>query len=109
MDLRGSLVSEEINMHVVYVMLALFTLANGTWAVLNWREKKACERSISNVESLQGAAKEQLRKALKLAEESTNEFKVCAECKRIVARHSTDEQGVTTCVNCAAKKVLVNG
>jgi pyruvate kinase len=48
-----------------------------------------------------------IERAQKMGEVAANgDHKVCSECRRIVAVHSTDENGKTTCSNCL--KDLVN-
>ena len=91
-------------MIAVHVLLAIWLCANAVWSVLNWRHMKGNEATAANVNSLEAKAKGTLQRALKLIEDTTlkMEYRVCSVCKRIVARYSIDDDGVTTCINCAA-------
>jgi hypothetical protein len=98
-------------MLTIYLMLAVFTIANGVWTIINWREmqmrKKVLGAAVLSAEQMQSQARELLRRAQNVS--VGQDYKVCSECKRITARHQTDDSGKITCVNCLGKLVKVNG
>ena len=94
-------------MLTMWIILILFALGNCWWSWKNWAMRE--EHTNARLEDLAEIAKVK-RSAMELfrtAELSAvqQEHKVCATCHRIVVKHSTDEAGVTTCVNCAADRV----
>ena len=94
-------------MTAVHLLLAIWLLANTAWSILNWRDTqqktKLYRAADLSARSMMAQAEMILRRA-KVAVEA-EDFKVCSECKRIVAKHETDSDGKTTCVNCLAQKV----
>jgi hypothetical protein len=115
MDFGGAAVLEKIHMLTIYIMLVIFTTANAVWSVLSWREHmnraKLYRDKDSEIVSLKLESEKFLQKARTLAQEAATEkeYLVCSVCKRIVVRHELDDDGSVHCINCAAKKVLVNG
>jgi cytochrome c553 len=89
------------------ILVLIMTLLNGVWAIQNWRHSRANVKTSLDAASMQASAELFLKSARKIFERSKmeQEFAVCSECHRLVTRHDTDENGKTTCVNCAANLV----
>lgn len=91
------------------ITLALLTIVNLLWTAENWRVRR--EQANEHLTALDEIVK--IRNAalalFRAAERSSidQEHKVCSVCERITARHSTDENGATICINC--EKDRVNG
>jgi len=103
---------------IVAGVMFLGFAANLYWAYLNWRARAEHQTNTlkewANLAELREKAMSVLRDATTLATKAAadREHKVCDVCQRIVARHSTDAEGKTTCINCAAEarqKVPING
>ena len=94
-------------MIAVHLLLAIWLLANATWSILNWRDTQQKTRLYRaadlSARSMIAEAEMLLRRARSAVK--AEDFKVCSECKRIVAKHETDSDGKTTCLNCLAQKV----
>jgi hypothetical protein len=90
----------------VWVMLSIFTAANGVWLYLNWRDRQRIQNEVLQI----SAQRHEAMLLLQQAKDSQNEMphRVCAECNRIVARYSV-ENGFVICPNCAMKLARANG
>jgi formylmethanofuran dehydrogenase subunit E len=94
-------------MLTMWALLAIFTLANGVWSVLNWRVRQEYLNDHLSAMDEIAKVKAAAMNLFRAAERSSidQEHKVCSVCTRIVARHTTDESGQTVCVNCAKQLV----
>jgi hypothetical protein len=95
----------------VWLMLSFFTAANGVWLLLNWCDSRDNSNEALQIAAQKAEAQNLLRNAKNIswAADIDRETKVCSECHRLVVRHTTDENGKTTCINCSATLARANG
>lgn len=92
--------------HSIEFIALLLTCGNLFWAYSNYRSMKHANDMHEVAKSLRLTAVNELRKAFSKVRELAveQEHKVCEACSRIVARHVTDDDGQTLCVNCAKER-----
>lgn len=94
-------------MLTIEIALCLAVTGNVIWAVINWsvyrKQVRWVIETTREAEALKVHAEFLVTKAKNLVAtaQSDLEYRVCSHCTKIVSKHVTDEQGITTCVNCA--------